>query len=381
MESGLDTENGKNSTNRRNSTGSAILSYFLSLVYLFLKWLFPGSNITDLIFIFIHLFFVLLGIFLFLWIYIVVGIAFISRKMKSDDKNKVKLIMKTAPDRMGLALLYWLLPIGLYAYNIVQVKILYLFVWLPIWYPIMYFFIEKRIKAKEKKLNSPVVNEYDSTTSPLIQDYSIAPTRTKIYPKPQIKSRFWGNAIILAFLFAFLAFGIFAFAAISKSAERQGLSVYQLFFDNKNSATAKFQKLTADWKTYFNGYYVLEIRYPKSGWAVFEEMTQEKGGFPINIFALRSDNCQTALEPSGGRGLGDEWILEDQPVTIDGRIYKSRLFYLGDKNHLKWVSVYSFPNWPAADLVLRSDQESKNDIDSECLNNFRRILRTIRFFK
>lgn len=160
MESGLDTENGKDSTNRRNSTGSAVLSYILSLIYLFLKWLFPGSNVTDLIFISIHLFFVLFGIFIFLWIYIAIGIAFISGKMKSGDKSSVKSIMKTAPDRMGLALLYWLLPIGLYGYHIIQVKILYLFVWLPVWYPIMYSFIENRIKAKEKKLNSPVVDQW-----------------------------------------------------------------------------------------------------------------------------------------------------------------------------------------------------------------------------
>lgn len=140
---------------------AAILSYFLSILYLILRYFFGhysgNKEMADYIFIFIHLGFIALALVTLLWIYIAIAVSFLSGKLKDQDKKDIKLILKTGPARFGLAILYWLLPIGLYCYYIFHINYLYVFVWLPLWYPVLYYFIEKYIKNKEVKIGSPAV--------------------------------------------------------------------------------------------------------------------------------------------------------------------------------------------------------------------------------
>lgn len=135
---------------------AAIFSYFLSILYLLLKFILHDKEIVDYIFIAIHVFLIFFGLLIFFQIYVAISISFLSGLMKESDKGQVKLMMKTAPHRMGLSILYWLLPIGLYCYYIFHTNYLYVFVWLPLWFPILYYFIEKYIQNKEMKIGSPV---------------------------------------------------------------------------------------------------------------------------------------------------------------------------------------------------------------------------------
>ncbi|HCB35330.1 MAG: hypothetical protein A2W52_02015 [Candidatus Taylorbacteria bacterium RIFCSPHIGHO2_02_49_25] len=139
----------------KNGRSSAILSYVLSGLYLLLNWLFPGA-VAPLVFIGIHSAIIAIAAVVFLWIYLSIGIGFASGKMAESDKSKVKLILKTFPAVIFLSLLYWVLPIGLYVYSLYEYKFLYPFVWLPLWFPILYYLIERKIKAAEKRINSPV---------------------------------------------------------------------------------------------------------------------------------------------------------------------------------------------------------------------------------
>ena len=156
---------------KRKVSVLAITSYCLSILYLILKYyfnfLFGNQHIVDYIFIYIHLGVIIFGLIGFAWIYFSVYVYFLiaffklNKKIKDSDVKQVKVAMKTMPQRIGLGLLYWLLPIGLYCYYIYQIKYLYIFIWLPVWYPILYYLIEKYIKNKELKIGSPNVQYWE----------------------------------------------------------------------------------------------------------------------------------------------------------------------------------------------------------------------------
>jgi|SRR3989344_3223309 len=140
-------------------SSSAIVSYCLSIIYVILIWISGGSNLINYSFIALHIFVIALLILVWFLIRFAIFIGFLSGKMSDEDKNKVKLTMQTLPHRMILGMLYWLLPIGLYAYYISHSKFFYVFGWLPLWYPIVYYLFEKYIKNKEKIIGSPIIDE------------------------------------------------------------------------------------------------------------------------------------------------------------------------------------------------------------------------------
>ncbi len=145
---------------KKTNRGSAIISYVLSGLYQLLNWLFPGV-VAPIVFIGIHSVIIAFGVFMFIWVYIAIGIGFLSGKMAEKDKTGVRLALKTFPARIFLGLIYWILPLGLYIYSINGYSLLYPFVWFPLWFPLLYYVIENRIRAKEKSINSPVV-AYDT---------------------------------------------------------------------------------------------------------------------------------------------------------------------------------------------------------------------------
>jgi hypothetical protein len=146
--------------NKKKISQAAVLSYFLSILYFILRFVMGNEDMVNYIFIAIHVFFIIFAVLLFFWVYVAIGIGFLSGLMRETDKNNVKLVLKTMPHRIGLSILYWLLPIGLYSYYVFPSSYLYVFVWLPLWFPLMYYFIEKYIKNKEVKIGSPVVKNW-----------------------------------------------------------------------------------------------------------------------------------------------------------------------------------------------------------------------------
>lgn len=143
---------------------AAIFSYFLSILYLILRFIIGNEEIVNYVFIAIHIFLIGFMLLLSLWLYVAIGIGlgigYLSGLMPEKDKKDIKLVLKTMPHRLGLGILYWLLPIGLYCYYIFHLNYLYVFVWLPLWFPFVYYFIEKYIKNKELRIGSPVVKNW-----------------------------------------------------------------------------------------------------------------------------------------------------------------------------------------------------------------------------
>jgi len=111
------------------------------------------------IFIILHIIIIFVGIFIFSWIYLAVFLSFKSPRMKKTDKKNVGIVLKTFPHRILLGLLYWLMPIGMYIYNINNSLYFYIFKWMPFWFPIFYLFGEKYIIWKEKKICSPLFRQ------------------------------------------------------------------------------------------------------------------------------------------------------------------------------------------------------------------------------
>ena len=140
---------------------SGIFSYALSLIYTLLAFILTNQNknYLDYGFIILHLIIIFMGIFIFSWIYLAIFISFKSPSMKKTDKKNVKTVLKTFPHRIILSLLYWLMPIGMYIYNINNSPYFYIFKWMFLWFPMFYLLGEKYIIWKEKKINSPLFRQ------------------------------------------------------------------------------------------------------------------------------------------------------------------------------------------------------------------------------
>ncbi len=177
-------------------SNSAVVSYSLSIVYMVLAWATGNSKFINYSFIALHFFVIALLVFILFFLYLAISIGFMSSKMSDTDKSGVKLTMKTMPHRTILGIFYWAAPIGLYFFYLTQSKFLYFFVWLPLWYPIVYYIFERYIKGKEKRIGSPIVEQEK------ILEKS----------KPSVNPIFGGIRVtifLLIFLFAFLFFIMF----------------------------------------------------------------------------------------------------------------------------------------------------------------------------
>ncbi|OHA58261.1 MAG: hypothetical protein A2571_03330 [Candidatus Vogelbacteria bacterium RIFOXYD1_FULL_44_32] len=115
-----------------------------------------SNNLINYIFIGIHVIVIVTVLLNLTMIRVAVAIGLASGKVSDQDKKQTTLVMQTMGLRIYLGLLYWVLPIGLYLQRIVEIKYLYIFVWLPLWYPIIYYLIESHIKRKEKRIGSPL---------------------------------------------------------------------------------------------------------------------------------------------------------------------------------------------------------------------------------
>lgn len=137
-----------------------ILSYILSLIYLIIFFFF-NESFANYIFIGIHLFVVGLGVTVFSLIYLVILISYFSKKMKEKDKKNMTEIMKTSHYRVILGISYWAAPLGMYYYYLTESSYLYIFKWLPFWYPLVFYFTERWIIKKEIKINSQVLKHIE----------------------------------------------------------------------------------------------------------------------------------------------------------------------------------------------------------------------------
>jgi len=149
--------------NKKKISKSGIFSYCLLIIYFLLKLVLREVNqkYAEYAFIVLHILIICLGILIFSWIYFAMLIGLVSKKVKKSDKKNIRLVIKTMPHRIFLSLFYWAAPIGTYFYYISLSPYLYIFKWLPLWYPIVYYFSERYIRNKEKNIGSPVV-KFDS---------------------------------------------------------------------------------------------------------------------------------------------------------------------------------------------------------------------------
>lgn len=145
-------------------SNSGIFWYVLSLVYIALIWIINPdySHIVNYVFIGIHLIFLILLLFTISWVYfaILISFAFSRHNIPKQDKEKVRLIEKTMPQRFILSIFYVAAPIGVYLYHIHPFTFSLVFKYYFVWFPFIYVITEYLIRKKEKAINSPVL-EYD----------------------------------------------------------------------------------------------------------------------------------------------------------------------------------------------------------------------------
>jgi hypothetical protein len=141
-----------------------IFSHVLSLIYVMLAFALGNQKkyYVDYGFIALHVVITFFAIFIFLFFSLGIFNYLHNPQIRPSEKEKMRLVLRTFPHRVFLSILYLIIPIGMYFYNINQENYLYLFKWLPIWFPVIYLLGEKYIIWKEKKINSPIVRYHNS---------------------------------------------------------------------------------------------------------------------------------------------------------------------------------------------------------------------------
>jgi hypothetical protein len=132
---------------------------------------------------------------------------------------------------------------------------------------------------------------------------------------------------------------------------------------------------TKNWKIYTNNKYGFTFKYPPS-WKVGGPPLGESSQFNDDLIQFRgeSEKCVVTFGPSGGRGLGPNWRVEDKSLTIDNRNFIARYIYFN--NNLRQIVVYSFPTSNSANS-LEVSSTIDQDLSYQCLNAFTSILRTV----
>lgn len=139
---------------KKSISSSAVISWALSIIYYLVFLIIGEKRYVDFAFIALHLIVVALILIASFWMYFSVNIV-LAINAREVDKNFLRSTLKTLPLHATLGIFSWLLPIGQYLYYLTHFKIFYVFIWLPIWFPIIYYFFQRYIKTNEIKLGLP----------------------------------------------------------------------------------------------------------------------------------------------------------------------------------------------------------------------------------